>query len=311
MVRVRYSFGSRHTGRIANIKKQRAKYPDVAKDVIRISDIILEVLDARYIEETRNKDIEEAILKESKKIIYVLNKADLVNIANVKRKLPKDMKPFVFVSATTLFGAKDLRARIKIEAKKIDLSKVVIRSKKAGTKERTLDESARRVHVGIIGYPNAGKSSIINVIARRGAVGTSKQAGYTKGLQKIKMSDEILVLDTPGVIQESKYSTDKKSRISEDAKIGARTYSDVKDPEDVVYYLMTYDIKKDKEGNIVKDSVTAKKIESFYKINAKGESDILIETLGQKMNFLQKKGIIDTDRTARLILRDWQEGKIR
>ncbi len=311
MVRVRYSFGSRHTGRIANIKKQRAKFPDIAKDVIRISDIVLEVLDARYIEETRNKDIEELILNEGKKIIYVLNKADLVNIASVKRKLPKDMKPYVFISATTLLGAKDLRERIKIEAKKIDLSKVVVKPKKAGTKERTLDESAKRVHVGIIGYPNAGKSSIINVIARRGAVGTSKQAGYTKGLQKIKMGEDIIVLDTPGVIQESKYSTDKKVRISEDAKIGARTYSDVKNPEDVIYYLMTHDIKKDEEGNIIQDSLTAKKIESFYKINANGESDALIETLGKQKNFLQKKGAIDTDRTARLILRDWQEGKIR
>ena len=52
MVRVRYSFGSRHTGRISNIKKKRAKYPQVMKDVIDISDIVLEVLDARYIEGT-------------------------------------------------------------------------------------------------------------------------------------------------------------------------------------------------------------------------------------------------------------------
>ncbi|MBT3643035.1 hypothetical protein HN604_00905 [archaeon] len=311
MVRVRYSFGSRHTGRILNIKKQRAKYPDVMKDVIRISDIVLEILDARYIDETRNKDIEEAIQKEGKKIIYVLNKADLVSIASVKRKLPKDMKPYVFVSATTGFGAKDLRARIKIEAKRIDLTNVVIKSKKVGTKDRTLDESAKRIHIGIIGYPNAGKSSIINIIARRGAVGTSKQAGYTKGLQKIRMSEGILIIDTPGVIQESKYSSSAKIRISEDAKIGARTYSDVKDPEDIVYYLMTHDIKKDEDGNVIKDSVIAKKIESFYKIDAKGQSDILIETLGKQKNFLGKKGIIDVDRTARIILKDWQLGKIR
>jgi ribosome biogenesis GTPase A len=310
MVRVRYSFGSRHTGRIANIKKQRQKYPDVMRDVIRISDIILEIIDARYIEETRNKDIEEYIQKEGKKIIYILNKADLVNIANVKRKLPKDMRPYVFISATKLLGSKDLRTRIKIEAKKIDLTNVIIKSKKAGTKERTLDESAKRVHIGIIGYPNVRKSSIINVITRRGAVGTSKQAGYTKGIQKIRMSEGILIIDTPGVIQESKYSSNVKIRILEDAKIGARTYSDVKDPENIVYYLMTHDIKKNRNGEIIKDSVIAKKIESFYEIDANRESDILIKKLGQQKNFLGKGGIIDVDRTSRLILRDWQEGKI-
>ena len=58
MVRVRYSFGCRHTGRITNIKKQRGKYPDVMRNVIEISDVVLEVLDARYIEETRNLEIE-------------------------------------------------------------------------------------------------------------------------------------------------------------------------------------------------------------------------------------------------------------
>jgi len=76
MVRVRYSFGSRHTGRIANIKKQRGKYPDVMRDVVRISDIVLEVLDARYVGETRNVLVEEDVLRQGKKLIYVLNKCD-------------------------------------------------------------------------------------------------------------------------------------------------------------------------------------------------------------------------------------------
>lgn len=49
MVRVHYSFGSRHTG---NIKKQRKKYLDVMEEVVRISDVVLEILDARFIEGT-------------------------------------------------------------------------------------------------------------------------------------------------------------------------------------------------------------------------------------------------------------------
>ena len=278
MVRIRYSFGSRHTGRIENIKKQRKKYPDVMKEVIRISEIILEILDSRYIDETRNKEIEEEIKKQGKKIIFVLNKADLIDSEKLEKTLPKDLKPYVFVSAKTRKGSNNLRNKIKIESKRADIGE------------------KKRVHIGVIGYPNSGKSSIINLITRRGVTGTSRQAGYTKGMQKIKMSEGILILDTPGVIPESKYSSSAKMTFSEDAKVGARSYNDVKDPEDIVHYLM-------------KDF--SKEIEKYYKIDSNEDSEILIEKLGHERNFLKKKGKVDIDRTSRIILRDWQEGKIK
>ena len=60
-MRKRYSFSSRRTGNIKNIRKQRKKYPDVLHEIVETSDIVLQVLDARFIEETRNLDIEEEI----------------------------------------------------------------------------------------------------------------------------------------------------------------------------------------------------------------------------------------------------------
>ena len=154
----------------------------------------------------------------------------------------------------------------------------------------------RQPIVGVVGYPNVGKSSLINLITRRGDAKTSKQAGYTRGMQKIRLNDKISILDTPGVIPESRYSGDTKMALSQDAKLGARTYSDVKDPEDVVFYLMKENFEK---------------LEKFYKIKAGGDVEVLIEELGRAKNFLRKGGKIDVDRTARLILKDWQEGKIK
>lgn len=292
MVRVRYSFGSRHTGRIANIKKQRAKYPDVMKKVIDISDIVLEVLDVRFIEETRNLEIEKDVLDAGKKLVYVLNKSDLVDVEKVEKSLPKWMRPYVFVSATKGIGLGELKARIKMEAKRI----LALR-KSAGDKEGMKDkgeESWKRINVGVIGFPNAGKSSVINFVARRGAAGVGAKAGFTKGLQKIRMSEGILILDTPGVIPVDRYTTEKKG-FAEDVKVGARSYSDVRDPERAVTFLM-------------KDY--SEEIEKFYGIEAKGDVEVLIERLGRKKGFLGKGGKIDEDRTTRLVLRDWQEGRI-
>jgi ribosome biogenesis GTPase A len=278
-MRVRYSFGSRHTGHIKNILKQRAKFPNVAREVIEISDIILEVLDARFVEETRNLFLEEKIKEMGKKIIFILNKADLVDSKKVEKELPKELTPHVFVSAKTKQGARLLRERIKIEAKRVDLS---------GERER--------VQVGIVGYPNTGKSSLINLITRRGAARTSKQAGFTKGIQKIRLTDEILILDTPGVIPDERYSSIDEESISTDAILGARTFSDVRNPEEVIYALMKR---------------ASAKIEKFYKVDAKADPEILLDEVGKKKNFLLKGGKADIDRTARQIIRDWQEGKIR
>ena len=330
MVRVRYSFGCRHTGRIENIKKQRGKYPDVIRDVVRISDIVLEILDARFIEETRNLEIEKDILDKKKILVYILNKVDLVDADEIKKALPKWMKPYVFVSATKGTGLKDLKARIKMEAKRILALQKSARirdlgfgiSKGKGKKDKNEKivkdiEKRKRVHVGVIGYPNTGKSSVINFITRRGVAKTAKQAGFTKGMQKIRMSENILILDTPGVIPNSEYSTEESS-FMKDVKVGARTYSDVKNPEDAVFYLMSALTPKD-ENNLTDEEKLATKeaeknsevIEKFYGIKAKGDVEVLIEKLGKKKGFLGKGGKIDVDRTARIILRDWQEGKIR
>ena len=337
MVRVRYSFGSRHTGRITNIKKQRGKYPDVMKDVVRISDIVLEILDARFVEEMRNLEVEADVLAKGKRLIYVLNKVDLVDSRKWKienRELLKSMGSVVFVSATKGVGSRNLKAKIKMEAKrilkefaggeKIAVSRELLAvSDLKKAKVKNLDvvkdmTGMKRVHVGVIGYPNAGKCSVINAITRRGVARTAKQAGFTKGMQKIRMSEGILILDTPGVIPEDKYSTEVGKGMHEDVKVGARTYSDVKNPEDVVYYLMSVPEPKDKdnvtdkEKRLTKEAeMNAKKIEKFYGIEADGDYEVLIEELGKRKGFLGKGGVVDVDRTARLVLRDWQRGSIK
>jgi ribosome biogenesis GTPase A len=279
-MRVRYSFSSRRTGHTENILKQKEKIPDMIKKIVRTSDIILEVLDARFIDETRNAEIEELIKKQGKKLIYVLNKSDLLDkdkIKQIKRKLEiENLMPYVFVSSTMRRGRKDLRDRIKIEVKR-------------------LEEGYERKQVGVIGYPNTGKSSLINYLTGRGSAPTSARAGFTKGLQKIKLAENLLLLDSPGIIPEKEYSHRELGKITGHAIIGARGYSEVKDPEFIVNSIM-----KQYPGVL----------EKYYSIKAE-DFDDFIEKVGRNKNFLLKGGIVDADRTARFILREWQEGKIK
>jgi ribosome biogenesis GTPase A len=279
MVRVRYSFSSRHTRHIKNIKKQRGKYPVLIREIIKMSDIILEVLDARFINETRNKEIEEEIKKENKKIIYVLNKSDLIDQKELEKKIK--IRPYAFISCTERKGSFLLRNLIK---------RIV--------KETELPDEKRRAQIGVIGYPNTGKSSLINLLTGKSSARIGDQPGFTKGIQKVSLTKNILILDSPGVIPNNEYSSTNKEKVSKHAKVGSRSYSNVKNPDMIIQDLLN-------EPSI------RKKIEKFYNIDSKGDSDYLLEELAKKKSFLKKAGNLDIDRTARDLLKDWQTGKIK
>src|SRR5690606_29148642 len=134
-------------------------------EVIRISDVVLEVLDSRFIDETRHPGLEEEVRNAGKKLVFVLNKADLVDIEELKNSGKLDeIKQYVFFSSVKKVGKRSLRERIAIEAKR-------------NNKEHKI------AHVGVFGYPNTGKSSLINYLSGKGAAGISAQAGFTKGMQ--------------------------------------------------------------------------------------------------------------------------------
>lgn len=287
MARVRYSFSSRKTGHLENIDKQKEKFPDLLKKVIQISDIILQVLDARFVEEMLNEEILDQLKGTKKKLIYVINKSDLVDIKKVKKsEILKHLKDYVFVSAKSGKGVTELRNKIKI------LSNQIRGEQK---KKDNQDESFKqRIQVGIVGYPNAGKSSLINLLTRKGSTKVSSTSGYTKGLQKVKLIKDVLIIDSPGVIPTYEYTTTKKGHFSEHAKVNARSYDQVKDPQEIIEYLF---------------EKHAEDLNSYYNTNAINSNE-LMDYVGKEKKLLKKGGKINEDRTARFILKDWQEGKI-
>ena len=175
-----------------------------------------------------------------------------------------------------------MRDRIKAEAKKVN-------------KEKDEEES-RKVVVGIIGYPNTGKSSLINSLIGKSSAGVGSDAGFTKSMQKIKLSQDVVLMDSPGIIPEREYAPQDREKISLNARLGARSYSQLREPEMVIV-------------TIVRDYPNL--LEKFYKTDAKGDAEKLLEELGKRKGFMKKGGEVNEDTTARLILKDWQSGKIK
>src|SRR3989344_3891684 len=224
-MRVRYSFSSRRTGKIESTNQHRQPFPKIAKEVIRVSDIVLEILDARFIEKTRNLELETLVKASGKILIYVLNKADLVNTSELKKQAESmNLYPYVVFSCKSHAGRKDLIDRIKIELKRFK------------------------------------------------------------------------IIDTPGVIPEGENSAIIGKDLKKHAEISVRTYDKVKHPDFILAELM-----KDNPGMF----------ERYYKIDANGDSEIFLDILGRRKNLLRKGNEVDLDRTARIVLKEWQLGKIK
>src|SRR3989338_3878074 len=129
----------------------------VVKNIIKKSDIVLEILDARFPELTRIWKMEQFASFYKKPVILVINKADIVSettIENIANKYPDSNS--VIVSAKFSKGVHELIKKIKSQTK---------------------IENAK---VAVIGYPNTGKSSLINKLSRGGKAPTSSESGFTK-----------------------------------------------------------------------------------------------------------------------------------
>ncbi|MFP4523595.1 MAG: GTPase [Candidatus Nanoarchaeia archaeon] len=240
----------------------------IADSVMREADIILLVIDARLVEETKNKEIEYKAKEMKKTLITVINKCDLVNKEELEQYKQK-FHPCVFVSAHKFYGITMLRKTILRYAQTVPVS------------------------VGVVGYPNTGKSSVINSLKGKASAAVSSVSGYTKGRQNIKVGSKIKIIDTPGVIAES---DDKKS-----VKLSITASKNNKEDPDLIVFEL---IKNHKDAIIEFYELDKEKIKGF-------DDEEILEAIAIKRNRFKKGAEPDTQTTAKMILQDWQKGKIK
>jgi ribosome biogenesis GTPase A len=244
----------------------------LVKDVIKKADVLLEVVDARFPDETRNTEVESEIVRLNKPFIIVINKCDLVSrekIEKTKVRLSR-IAPVVFISSKDRSGTTILRHQI-LESARI---------------------KGRDILVGALGYPNVGKSSVINSVTGRHRASTSSISGHTKGVQKVDAGSRIMFLDTPGVIPFG----EKDEYIQ--GLLGVKDANHLQDKVGVSLKIIEKMLAENKNA-----------LESVYHIAIKNESSYnVLELIGKQCNFLQKKGEVDETRTATKIINDWQSG---
>ena len=226
---------------------------------------VIEVVDARAPMATRPMDV-EPYFKDKMKML-LLNKNDLADPRVTDKWIEAFSKNNVAVTAGSL-------KKMKNANKLFDPFKC-----------------AKEVNIAIVGMPNVGKSTLVNMIKKRRSASIGDRPGITRAVQWIRVNDRLRVLDTPGVSYPKIFSDLLY------AKLGLCNVIDVEkiDFEALIYYELNLLCKIHPE--------------IFEKI-AEGTSVMeRVENYAKKRNFLLKGGILDMNRALLTLHREITHGE--
>ncbi|KAL0232098.1 hypothetical protein PCE1_003094 [Barthelona sp. PCE] len=255
--------------------KQYAKH---LHRVVRECDVVLEVVDARDPEGCRSLTVEDSIRSHGKKVIIVLNKVDLVPRSVIQRWIE------YYESIKTKVIAVTSKARGNVE---------LLKRIKAFTYFRTTDRKRARkpVLVGFVGYPNVGKSSLINSLRRKKVVSTSSTAGWTKTTSEIVLDRYVRFMDSPGIVLDEDASVDVVLR-------NAMRIESIPNPEQIA-------------GSLLERCPDL--VYHYYPEYDGGEFELeeLLSDLARRRGFIEKGYLVNIQKSAQLILKDWCAGRIK
>ncbi len=262
-----------------------AKAERKIKEQLGIVDAVVEIIDARIPESSRNPDLDRIIA--GKPRIVILNKCDMAD-HNVTFGW---IKYYADKGITAL--ALDCRSGKGI-GKFGETVKNVLADKLEGYKKKGLVGKPLRVMV--VGIPNVGKSTFINRIAGNNRAKAENRPGVTRGNQWFTVDKELELLDTPGVLWPK----------FQDATVGEHLAFTGAVKDNVIDTLLL----AVKLCEFMRDNYPSM-VEERYKISVadKDRYDIFCE-IGKKRGFLIKGGEIDEDRTANMLLEEFRNCKI-
>ncbi len=153
---------------------------DILEDKKKNVDFIIELLDSRLIKTSSNNDLIKIF--NNKLIIKIAVKSDLLDLSNVKKD-----KDIIYCS---IKKNKDRQKIISFIENKLSAKIEKLKSKGL----------VNPIFVGlVVGLPNIGKSSFINFLSDKKQVIVENRPGVTKKVENIKISKNLVLLDTPGV----------------------------------------------------------------------------------------------------------------
>lgn len=293
----------------------RKQFDKVYKQVVDSADVVLYVLDARDPTGTRSKEVEQMVMAADqghKRLIFILNKIDLVPppalrawLVYLRRSFPtlplRASKP---AANAKTFEHKDLTMKAT--------SETLFKALKTFAESRQLKRS---VKVGIIGYPNVGKSSVINALSSRmggksAACPTGAEAGVTTSLREVKLDNKLKLLDSPGIVFPNTSEASKESKIQQKARLillNAVPPKEIDDPVPAVTLLLK---RLSSSEDLFTKLMEVYDLPALHSIGSDRTTDFLVQ-VARKRGRLGRGGIPNIHSAAQTVITDWRDGRIQ
>lgn len=239
--------------------------------------LVLEVVDARAPESTRCPIVAKVLAGCT--FITVLTKADLADDTATRQWLshfPDRGTPAVVFPYTKKGGRASFISQI-----------TGIFEKESG--------GAGNIKAAVIGLPNVGKSTVLNMLTGKKRAKTGATPGVTRGLQMVNVNEKMLLLDTPGVVSSSVAGRQESLTLALVGCLQDTFY----EPEEAVGRLMELCYPK-----------YAGKFARFYDLDQIPAGAVAFyDALAARRGFLKKGGVYDIERVFPVILKDFSTGR--
>lgn len=256
------------------------------KEKIDLIDIVYEVIDARIPISSKIKDIDELI--KNKPRILIMTKTDLCDLNRTNKHVKYYENLGYKVVLVDLINNKNID-KIKIVTNDV-LKDINEKRESKGLKVRT----ARAL---IIGIPNVGKSTLINRLAGKKVVGVGNRPGVTKQLSWIRISKDVDLMDSPGILW---------PKIDNEIQgLNLACFSAIKEEilpiDEVACYILKY------MYNNYKD-----RLKERYGLTILNEDDYseAYDIIGRRRGCIIRGNEVDYDKVSSLIVKDLMEGNL-
>lgn len=255
---------------------------DIEDNKIKLADVILYVLDARAPFSCMNPNVNKIV--HNKPIIYVFNKMDLADdmrIAEIQKEFIDSGKTTILVSSNNSNFKNSVKQALK----------TVLKDKIERHKEKQMTATYK---VLVLGVPNTGKSTLINMLAGVKKANTGNIAGVTRVNQWIKIDDMFMLLDTPGVLW-PKFDDGLSRNLAYVGSLSDKAF----DMTDLGFELMQ--ILYEKYPDLIKQK---------YDVDSNYDEFIeLYDRICLKRGFIMRGNEIDYERAGKTFITEFRNGK--